>query len=70
MKRLIAVACTVAIKFASDVFYTNKVYAQIASLSLAEFNTLEKQLFIMLDGRLNVKTEEFRIYKSQLFSHT
>mmetsp|Transcript_87823 Transcript_87823/g.253284 ORF Transcript_87823/g.253284 Transcript_87823/m.253284 type:complete len:246 (-) Transcript_87823:83-820(-) len=64
--RLVACALTVAAKFQDDVFYSNKYYAKVAGLTLAELNALEMEMLRLLDYRLFTAPAEFDVYRSLL----
>lgn len=61
--RLLAAALVLAVKFEDDVYYTNRVYAKCAGLSVRELNRLERLLFRLLDYRLFVDACEFEAYE-------
>ncbi len=48
-----------SIKYLFDEFYDNGYYARVAGLSLKELNSLERELFFLLQCRLYVSDEEY-----------
>lgn len=58
--RLIACSLLLALKFNSDIFYTNQVYAKVTGLSLTELNQLEAMLYHTgLNYKLIIAEDEF-----------
>lgn len=60
--RLLAVAFVVAAKFHCDQYNSNKYYARVAGLPLAELNTLERAFLADLDYRLVLAPADYAVY--------
>merc|ERR1711964_553292 len=60
--RLLATALLLAAKMQDDTFYTNTYYAQVAGLSLQEFNKLEAEMLRLLDWNVYVPPKEYANY--------
>lgn len=60
--RLFAVAFVVAAKFASDLYNSNKYYARVAGLPLAELNALERAFLADVDYRLALTPDDYAAY--------
>ncbi|GFE54583.1 cyclin2 related [Babesia ovis] len=57
--RLIITAVMLAAKFSDDVYFSNKFYAQVGGVNVAEINMLESQFLTMLNFQLYVNTLEY-----------
>eukprot|EP01063_Lacrimia_lanifica_P041467 TRINITY_DN968_c0_g1_i1.p1 TRINITY_DN968_c0_g1~~TRINITY_DN968_c0_g1_i1.p1 ORF type:complete len:227 (+),score=101.09 TRINITY_DN968_c0_g1_i1:54-734(+) len=68
LHRLLYTALVVAMKTQHDVLYSNKVYAQCASLSLQELNAMEVAFLTALDFDVHVDASDFEAYCAQLRS--
>lgn len=60
--RLICVSMTVATKFHEDLFYSNAYYAKIGGLPLQELNALEQRFIQLLDWKLYVQPDTYKLY--------
>lgn len=70
--RLIITAVMLAAKFSDDVYYSNKFYAQVGGVNVAEINMLEAQFLSMLNFQLYVSAIEYEscrmgVEKANLF---
>ncbi|GBE61669.1 cyclin2 related protein [Babesia ovata] len=70
--RLIITAVMLAAKFSDDVYYSNKFYAQVGGVNVAEINMLEAQFLTMLNFQLYVSALEYEscrmgVEKANLF---
>lgn len=61
--RLIITAVMLAAKFSDDVYYSNKFYAQVGGVNVAEINMLEVQFLSMLNFQLYVSAIEYESYR-------
>mmetsp|Transcript_13290 Transcript_13290/g.32013 ORF Transcript_13290/g.32013 Transcript_13290/m.32013 type:complete len:539 (-) Transcript_13290:1100-2716(-) len=59
LQRLLLVACMIASKFFDDIYYSNKHWAEIGELTLAEVNQLEFIFLGCLDFNCAVQREEY-----------
>lgn len=62
--RLLVLCVMLAAKFHDDVYYSNSYYSKVGGLSLKEVNALEAKFLKMLDWRVNVDLEEYKLYRS------
>ena len=60
--RLLAVAFVVAAKFHCDQYNSNKYYARVAGLPLAELNALERAFLADVDYRLALTPDDYAAY--------
>ncbi|KAL2919848.1 Uroporphyrinogen decarboxylase in heme biosynthesis [Polyrhizophydium stewartii] len=58
--RLLIAGCMVAVKFLSDVFYTNSHIAKVGGLPVQELNRLEIEFLLFNDFNLNVNVTELQ----------
>lgn len=57
--RLFLTAAVLAIKWRDDMFFSNKYYAHIGGIHVAELNSLEQMMWNGLQGALWVEPEEY-----------
>lgn len=67
--RLLITSLVVAAKFIDDLYYTNKFYAALGGISVAEMNNLELEFLFMLNFSLHVSQEKYQRYYSELCKH-
>lgn len=64
--RLLLTATVLAAKFLDDVYYTNRHYAKVGGVSLAELNDLERHMLMLLAYRLRVSTADMQWHLKQV----
>jgi len=64
--RLALCGLMLAAKFQDDIFYANAFYAKVGGLTVKELNSLEVTMLRMLDYRLMVDPEEFKLYHTMI----
>ncbi|CEG71896.1 hypothetical protein CU097_010368 [Rhizopus azygosporus] len=67
--RLVIASIVVAVKFTSDVFYSNARYAKVGGLPLKELNQLEVEFLFFADFQLHITLNDLQEYANQLLSH-
>lgn len=66
--RLVLTATVLAAKFLDDEYYTNRHYAKVGGVSLAELNSLEMHMLTLLAYRLRVSTTDLQWHLRQVRS--
>lgn len=66
---LTLISIVVAVKFTSDVFYSNARYAKVGGLPLKELNQLEVEFLFFADFQLHITLNDLQEYANQLLSH-
>lgn len=64
--RLIITSIVLSVKYDSDYFFKNSIYAKIGGICVKELNALEKDFLHRLDYNLYVSDEEFAFYRNEL----
>ncbi len=57
--KLLGAAIVLSVKFWDDMPFTNRFYASVVGMELADLNTLELDLYKMLDYHLAIEMDEF-----------
>ena len=66
LQRLLLLALMLANKFLDDLYFSNKQWAKIGSISLEEINALELTVLALLDWKMMVTREEYLEYLDEL----
>lgn len=61
---MLFISVLVAIKFNEDDFYSNNYYSKVGGISLEETNKLEVAFVELIDYRLFVDEEVYRMYRN------
>lgn len=62
--RLVLAASVIGVKFVEDVRYSNRYYARVGGVGLAELNRLELAFLKLVKFDLTVSKEEYAVYRS------
>lgn len=62
--RLVLAASVIGVKFVEDVRYSNRYYARVGGIGLAELNRLELAFLKLVKFDLTVSKEEYAVYRS------
>ncbi|KAL8271907.1 hypothetical protein Esti_004192 [Eimeria stiedai] len=62
--RLVLAASVIGVKFVEDVRYSNRYYARVGGVGLAELNRLELAFLKLVKFDLTVSKEEYTVYRS------
>ncbi|KAA6403587.1 MAG: putative Cyclin P/U [Streblomastix strix] len=60
--RLFVISLALAAKFFDDHHYRNSYYAQVAGITVAEFNSLELEFLFKIDFALLIEVESYRLF--------
>lgn len=67
--RVVITAVLLAAKFVDDAYYNNAYYAKVGGVMTSEINGLEVDFLFRINFSLNVTSEEFDQYRSELVAH-
>lgn len=68
--RLILTSIVLAVKFHDDTYYSNAFYAKVGGVQLKEFNSLERKFLQLIEWKLHVDAEEYKLYRGILQTAT
>ncbi|KAA6396234.1 MAG: putative Cyclin [Streblomastix strix] len=60
--RLFVICLSLSAKFIGDHYYRNSYYAQVAGITVAEFNSLELEFLFKIDFALLIEVESYRLF--------
>ena len=68
--RFVMIANLIALKFYSDIYYSNAYFAKVGGVTCAEINQLEVQFLSALNFDLTVEMDQFTSYKSEILKYS
>lgn len=68
--RLLLTSILVAVKFYSDIFYSNSYFARVGGVPAPEINELERLFLCELNFSLLVKQDEYQLYQNEILRHS
>ena len=61
--RLILTSVTIAHKYYDDIYYNNRVIAELGGISVQELNQLEVEFLSKINFNIHVEGEEYDVYR-------